>query len=278
MKKNLQILALAAAGLSLLSASGCSKLQARDHLNKGVMAYKNAKYEEAIDHFQQSAALDPTLINAKMYLATAYEQQYIPGVDSPDNVHMAEQAIVQFKSVLDSTNAVREQRVTSAKGVASLYYNMKKFDDAKKYNRMVSDMDPNDPDPYYSIGVIDWAACYQPRMEARAKLGMKPEEHLNAKNKDQKKTCDELKEKNSSSVQEGIEELNTALKIRPDYDDAMAYLNLMYREKADLECDDLDARAADLKTADHWVDETLRVKKEKAEKAPTQQGITMENK
>jgi hypothetical protein len=155
---------------------------------------------------------------------------------------------------------------------------MKKFDDAKKYNRMVSDMDPNDPDPYYSIGVIDWAACYQPRMEARAKLGMKPEEHLNAKNKDQKKTCDELKEKNSSSVQEGIEELNTALKIRPDYDDAMAYLNLMYREKADLECDDLDARAADLKTADHWVDETLRVKKEKAEKAPTQQGITMENK
>ena len=44
-----------------------------------MTAYKNAKYEEAIDHFQQAVALDPSLINAKMYLATAFAQQYIPG-------------------------------------------------------------------------------------------------------------------------------------------------------------------------------------------------------
>jgi len=278
MKKNLQILALATAGLALVSASGCAKLQARDHLNKGVMAYKSAKYEEAIDHFQQSVTLDPALINAKMYLATAYESQYIPGLDSPDNVNLAQQAVAQFQKVLDSPNAVREQKVTSAKGIASLYYNMKKFDDAKKYNRQVSEMDPNDPDPYYSIGVIDWAESYAPRMEARNKLGLKPDQNLNPKNKEEKKACDELKVKNMPAVQEGIDSLNKAIQIRPDYDDAMAYLNLMYREKADVECDDLEARATDLKTADHWVDETLRVKKEKAEKAPQQQGITMEQK
>jgi hypothetical protein len=28
-----------------------------------------------------------------------------------------------------------------------------------------------------------------------------------------------------------------AINLRPDYDDAMAYRNLMYREKADVECD-----------------------------------------
>ena len=44
-------------------------------------------------------------------------------------------------------------------------------------------------------------------------------------------------------------------------------MNLMYREKADLECDDLAARAEDLKTADEWVDKTLATKKAKAEKA-----------
>ena len=33
---------------------------------------------------------------------------------------------------------------------------------------MASELDPNDPEPYYSIGVIDWTSCYQPRMEARA--------------------------------------------------------------------------------------------------------------
>ena len=54
MNKHLRLLTLAAATLALFSSVGCSKLRARDQLNKGVTAYKNAKYEEAIDHFQQS--------------------------------------------------------------------------------------------------------------------------------------------------------------------------------------------------------------------------------
>jgi tetratricopeptide (TPR) repeat protein len=275
MNKHIRLLMLAAVALALLSSVGCSKLRARDQLNKGVTAYKNAKYEEAIDHFQQSVALDSTLINAKMYLATAYAQQYIPGADTPDNNKMAEEAIKQYLSVLDM-NAARDQKVNSAKGIAYLYLNMKKFDDAKKFYRMAGDMDPNDPEPYYSVGVIDWTACYQPRMEERAKLGLKPDENLSAKNKDQKKVCADLKTKNWPSVAEGIESLNKAIQLRPDYDDAMAYLNLMYREKADVECDDLNARQQDLKTADHWVDQTLLTKKAKAEKQPGTQGITLD--
>jgi tetratricopeptide (TPR) repeat protein len=275
MNKHFRLLTLAVAGLALLSTIGCGKLRARDQLNKGVTAYKNAKYEEAIDHFQQAVALDPTLINAKMYLATAFAQQYIPGADTPDNNKMAEQAIDQYQHVLEM-NPARDQKVNSAKGIAYLYLNMKKFDEAKKYYRMAGDVDPNDPEPYYSVGVIDWTACYQPRMEERAKLGMKPDENLSAKNKDQKKACAELKVKNMPSIQEGIDSLNKAIQLRPDYDDAMAYLNLMYREKADVECDDLNARQEDLKTADHWVDQTLSTKKAKAEKQPGQQGITMD--
>jgi tetratricopeptide (TPR) repeat protein len=275
MNKHFRLLTLAAAALALFSSVGCSKLRARDQLNKGVTAYKNAKYEEAIEHFQQSVALDPSLINAKMYLATAFAQQYIPGVEGADNLKMADQAIEQYKRVLDM-NAARDQKVNSAKGIAYLYLNMKRFDEAKKYYRMAADVDPNDPEPYYSVGVIDWTACYQPRMEERAKLGLKPDENLSAKNKDQKKVCSELKEKNGPSIQEGIENLNKAISLRPDYDDAMAYLNLMYREKADVECDDLAARQEDLKTADHWVDQTLITKKAKAEKQPGTQGITMD--
>jgi tetratricopeptide (TPR) repeat protein len=275
MNKHIRLLTLAAVALALFSSVGCSKLRARDQLNKGVTSYKNAKYEEAIDHFQQAVALDPSLINAKMYLATAFAQQYIPGVEDPDNLKMADQAIEQYKRVLDM-NAARDQKVNSAKGIAYLYLNMKKFDDAKKFYRMAADMDPNDPEPYYSVGVIDWTACYQPRMEERAKLGLKPDENLNPKNKEQKTACSELKEKNWPSIQEGIESLNKAIQLRPDYDDAMAYLNLMYREKADVECDDLAARQEDLKTADHWVDQTLITKKAKAEKQPGTQGITMD--
>ena len=275
MNKNFRLLTLAVVALALSSSVGCNKLRARDQLNKGVSAYKNAHYEEAINHFQQAVELDPSLLNARMYLATAYAQQYIPAVDSPDNVRMAQQAIEQYQKVLDS-NPAREQKVNSAKGIAYLYLNMKKFDEAKKYYRMASDVDPNDPEPYYSVGVIDWTASYQPRMEERAKLGMKPEESLNPKNKDQKKVCEELKQKNMPSISEGIDSLNKAIQLRSDYDDAMAYMNLMYREKADVECDDLAARAEDLKTADAWVDKTLATKKAKAEKQPGQGGIVMD--
>ena len=277
MNKNLRMLTLAAVALALISSLGCDKLRARDQLNKGVKAYKDNHYEQAIDHFQEAVRLDPALINARMYLATAFVSQYIPGVDSPDNMRTAQQAIDEYQKVIDS-NPSREQKVNSAKGIAYLYLNMKKWDDAKKYYRMASEVDPNDPEPYYSVGVIDWTACYQPRMEERAKLGMKPDEHLNASNKEQKKVCEELKDKNTPYIQEGIDSLNKAIQLRPDYDDAMAYMNLMYRERADVECEDPAARTEDLKTADHWVDETLRVKKAKAEKAAQSQGggITMD--
>jgi tetratricopeptide (TPR) repeat protein len=277
MNKTLRLLTLAAVVLALFSSVGCDKLKARDQLNKGVKAYKDNHYEQAIDHFQQAVQLDPALINARMYLATAFVSQYIPGVDSPDNLRTAQQAIEEYTKVIDM-NPSRDQKVNSAKGIAYLYLNMKKWDDAKKYYRMASDLDPNDPEPYYSVGVIDWTAAYQPRMEKRAGLGMKPEEHLSAKNKEQKKVCEDLKTQNGPAIQEGIDSLNKAIQLRPDYDDAMAYMNLMYRERADVECDDEAARTEDLKTADHWVDETLRVKKAKAEKAAQSQGggITMD--
>ncbi|MGA2100386.1 MAG: tetratricopeptide repeat protein [Candidatus Sulfotelmatobacter sp.] len=271
MNKTQKLMTLAAVALALFSSVGCDKLKARDQLNKGVKSYKDNHYEEAINHFQKAVELDPNLINARMYLATAFVSQYIPGVDSPDNLQTAQQAIDEYKKVIDA-NPSRDQKVNSAKGIAYLFLNMKKWDDAKKYYRMASDLDPNDPEPYYSVGVIDWTACYQPRMEERAKLGLKPEEHLNASNKDQKKACEDLKVKNGPAIQEGIDSLNKAIQLRPDYDDAMAYMNLMYRERADVECDDLAARTDDLKTADHWVDETLRVKKAKADKAAQSQG------
>jgi tetratricopeptide (TPR) repeat protein len=118
-----------AAALVMLASTGCAKLQARDHLNKGVQAYKNSKFEQAIDHFQQAVALDPTLINARLYLATAYAQQYIPGADTPDNNRYAEQAIDQYKQVLQ----VDPKNINSIKGIAYLYLQMKKFDLAKEY-------------------------------------------------------------------------------------------------------------------------------------------------
>jgi tetratricopeptide (TPR) repeat protein len=270
--KSLRMLAVAGIGLALLLGAGCNKLRARDQLNKGVQSYKNARYEEAIAHFQQAVELDPSLLNGRLYLATAYAQQYIPGADTEDNNRNAEQAIDQFKKVLDM-NPGRDQQISSLKGIASLYFNMKKMDLAKEYHEKVAQLDPNDPEAYYSIGVIDWTESYQPRMEERAKLGLRPDEPLNGKDKNQRKVCEDLAAKNSGVIKDGMDALNKALQLRQDYDDAMAYMNLLYREKADLECDDPAARAADLRTADDWVDKTMAAKKAKAEKQPGATGI-----
>ena len=75
---------LAAAAFSLLVFStACKRLEARDQLNKGVQAYKSAKYEEAISHFQNAVNLDPTYPMTRIYLATAYAQQVVPDLTTP---------------------------------------------------------------------------------------------------------------------------------------------------------------------------------------------------
>jgi tetratricopeptide (TPR) repeat protein len=254
------ILTLAAAVPALSQATTSA-----NELQLGIGSYKDGQYEKAISHFQKAAELDPENVTARMYLATANVSQYIPGVDTPENNAYADNAIEQYQRVLDS-GAPREQKIASNKGIGYLDLNGKKFDEARKYYQAASDLDPDDAENYYFIGVIDWTKTYQPRMEARARLGLKPAENLDPLDEAQKKTCDDLNAKNMPAIAEGVEVLNHAIQLRPDYDDAMAYLNLMYREKADVECDDLNLREEDLRTADHWVDMTLKTKKLKAEK------------
>ena len=89
MNRSVRVLAGLTIVAMMLMAAGCTKLQARDQLNKGVQSYKNARYEEAISHFKRAVELDNKLLNARLYLATAYAQQYIPGADTEDNNRMA---------------------------------------------------------------------------------------------------------------------------------------------------------------------------------------------
>jgi tetratricopeptide (TPR) repeat protein len=245
-------------------------------LHLGVVAYRENHYEEAIEHFRKASALDPSQSMAHLYLATTYTSQYIPGVAAPDNQRLAEQAIEQYQLVLDS-NASPGSRINSAKGIASLYFEVKNFEESRKYYQMASDIDPKDPENYYSLGVIDWTRSYQARMEARAKIQIRPDEQLNAADPEHNRVCEELRGKSATTIEDGISNLKRAIELRPDYDDAMAYLNLMFRERADLECDDPAGRQQDLKTADRWVDKTLAVKKAKARTANPQSAPTEPN-
>jgi len=81
-RKLISVLALLAVASLLVFSTGCEKLRARDNLNRGVQAFKNASYAEAVEYFKEAVRLDPTFPTARLYLATAYMQQYIPGAES----------------------------------------------------------------------------------------------------------------------------------------------------------------------------------------------------
>jgi len=247
---------------ALLSTAGCNKLKARDQLNKGVQAYRGANYEQAIERFKNAVDLDPDLKVAKLYLATAYAQQYVPGVDSAENVANAKQAIDQYQQVLQND----PNSVNSLKGIAFLYMQMKDFDKARDFYKKAITIDPNDPELYYSVGVIDWSQSYKDAAELKSKAGARVEDELKGKN--DQKMCDQLKAKDGAAIDEGMKMLQTAIDKREDYDDAMAYLNLLYRRKAnDMTCDDAAARADYIKAANDWSDKAMAARKRKAEAA-----------
>ncbi|HWG87087.1 MAG TPA: tetratricopeptide repeat protein [Candidatus Acidoferrales bacterium] len=273
MKRCAQMVTVLAVAATLLMTAGCNKLKARDQLNKGVKAYRNANYEEAIEKFKNAVEFDPDLKVAKLYLATAYAQQYVPGVGDPANVRMAQQAIDEYQKVLESD----PKSVNSLKGIAFLYMQMKDFAKSRDYYKKAIEVDPDDPEIYYSVGVIDWTQAYKDAADLKSANGMKVDDEL--KGKGSQKWCDQLKAKDEGAVDEGMKMLQTAIEKRQDYDDAMAYMNLLYRRKAnDMTCDDAQARADYIKTANEWSDKAMAARKKKAEEAAkkNQGGIVLE--
>jgi hypothetical protein len=87
-----------------------------------------------------------------------------------------------------------------------------------------------------------------------------------------------LKAQNTPLVDEGLQYLNQAVANRANYDDAMAYLNLMYRRKADVDYGDAPAVKADLASAEDWRTKAMGTRKANEEKKNAGPGgITMDS-
>jgi tetratricopeptide (TPR) repeat protein len=260
-----RLVALGAVAAALLTTVGCNKLRARDQLNRGVQAYRASRPESAIEHFKNAVNLDGDLKTAKLYLATVYMQQYVPNIDTPENNANAQQAIEQYQEVL-SENPSAEEKVTSLKGIASLYMNMKKFDQSTQYYKKAIEADPNDPEAYYSVGVLDWTSAYKDTADLKNKAGLGGVE-APMKGKQDQKLCEEIKARNEAKVDEGLSMLETAIQKRQDYDDAMTYMNLLYRRKADMACNDPEAAAKYSKLSDDFTNQAMAARKKKFDEA-----------
>lgn len=259
---------LALIALVAFAASGCNKLKARDQLNKGVQSYKNGQYDQAIENFKTAKQLDPGLLNARLYLATAYASQYIPGAPSEENVRKGQEAVAEFQDVL----RIDPKNLSAIDGIGSILYQMAaapftpaKFEESKFYHLKHIQLKPEDPEPYYWVGVIDWTLAFRANSDIRAAYNqanphkqVKDDQPLPAKERA------DYAAKYGTLVDEGIRYLDKAIQLRPDYDDAMAYLNLLYRRKADM-VTSTQEREDLLKKADALVDKVKEIKQKKME-------------
>ena len=235
----------------VVTASSCGwldSLSARNELNQGVAAYTSKKYDEAIEHFQESIEKDPDLVRSYLYLAIAYRAQYIPQGTSPANMDRARNAITTFEQVIDKATDPVDQ-TTAMANLSGLYSGMGDYDMAKEWYRKRLEGEPDNPGPMYGIATIDWQRAYD-------ETGMTGE------------SVEFLSEERSAEinqlVDEGIASLKKALELDPEYVDAMQYLNLLYREKAKLTAEEEEKRTWE-READKLALQALELKREQQE-------------
>ena len=242
--------------------------QAREALNKGVQDFKNGQYDEATQDFLHAKQLDPKLLNARLYLATVHASQYIPGAPSEENIQRGRAAVEEFRGVL----ALDPQNLSAIDGLGSMLFQMggQPFDpdlfaESKSYHQKHIYLRPDDPEPYYWIGVIDWTLAWRANILRRTKFNLSVRGRQLS---DDAPLPPDLREEYAREygriIDEGIDALNHAISIRADDDDAIAYLNLLYRRKADTVASESE-REQLIKMADDLVDKVKEIKQKRAE-------------
>jgi TonB family protein len=253
--------------MSAFGQAPAEPTDARGWLNKGVQSFKAANYEEAERAFQRSIDLNPGEVTGHLYLGTALVSRYVPGVDSPANRDVAARAEAAFRSAL----AIDPEHRVALKTMASLKYQqatatrthsdkIAALDEAERWYRQIIEIDPSDREALYSVGVIAWSKVYPENQRARESVGMRREDPGPVRDNNVRL---DLQNRYGSVIRDGMTSLHKAIEVDPRYDDAMAYLNLMYRQLADVS-DSAEDYKRYIAEADMWVQRALETKKVKA--------------
>jgi TonB family protein len=255
--------------LTALLAQPVAPIDSRGWINKGVQEFKSARYQDAVESFQKAVDLDPNNVAAHLYLGTAWMSQYIPGAESPVNTDIANNAEVEFGHVLQTDpnnttalSSIASLRYQQAQGMPDLDQKIRILDESASWYEMLIAADPQNKQAYYSLAVTDWMKWYAAYMRTRTDLGMRPEQPGPLPNPARQ----ELKARYSSIIEHGISSLEKALQLDPQYSDAMAYMNLLIRERADL-ADSPEQYRSETELADQWVHKALDAKKALAAEA-----------
>jgi tetratricopeptide (TPR) repeat protein len=267
MKKKLCL--LAALSLSLLSLVGCQKVQARVQIREANDAYAKEDYAKALQHYQRAREIDGSFVDLDRMIGYSLIGMYVPEDKSAANVKNADRAIVELRRYLGKRpddRIAREalinlylnaERITEAinyfrdwlkthpadieavRSIATLYAKQGNFQESLNWYEKITLLDSKNPEAFYTYGVV----CYE-------KVAKNPPQDI---------------QERLQIIEKGKEALQRAASMRPDYFEAMVYLQLLYRQQAPLETDPAKQQQL-VAEADRIRNEAIAiVKKKKAE-------------
>jgi tetratricopeptide (TPR) repeat protein len=244
-----------ALALVILTTSCTSKWRAS--FDKGTEAFRHARYVEAAQTLEQAAAARPDSVETRIYLANAYLKQYKAG--SPT----AKKAEVNLRKALE----IEPSNKPALLSLAWLEYNeaqslprigdkLAMLDRAAEVYRKLASIDPQDMRACYWLGVIAWLKGHERLMQARVQLHLEPEDVGPLPDEQVRRDLGPL-------YDDAVKQLSRALEIDPASGDAMVFMSLCLREKADLAASD-DDYALTLKQAGEWSEKARSAKTAKA--------------
>jgi TonB family protein len=210
-----------------------TELQVGDNLNQGVQAFREGRREAAIGYFQEAIRLDPNSITAQLYLARTYASLFAPDGKSEENQEFARRAIETYEEVIRK----EPNNVAAINGLGAIYQNSGELQKARVYYLKNAELNPLNPQAFFQVGSTDWMIVFNEHVRPP----VEEQEHL---------------------IEEGLRSLDIALAIDPEYEDAMAYKNLLFREKARLASNE-DEKKQHIAEADRWFTRALDARKKR---------------
>ena len=135
---------IAAALVALVAVSGgctlVNRVRAKNALNEGARAYKDGRFPDAEERFRTAFELDPSQKNAPLFVARAVQQQFKPGVTTPENLAVGEKAVRAYQDILDRDPTNED----AYKAIVFLYGQMKRDD---KVNELLAQRAQSGPTP-----------------------------------------------------------------------------------------------------------------------------------
>ena len=261
--------------LCAVLSSGCNKIKSKQEIKKGNDFFKAAQYQTALAAYQEAMRLDPNEKKLHKNVGLAYMGLYQPGSKHPKDLEYAAKAIEHLKVYTEAFPEDKKAR----EFLVSLYLTTERFDDAIAFYQGMVKEDPKDTKAmqslaqmYFKKGDVDNAVAWlKKRLEAETTPEAKAEVYyfIGVQAWDRSYNFPDLDPvQRGHIVDEGLDALNKALQIKPDYFEALSYVNLLYREKAKIETDPAKQQEY-IATANKYLQQALELRKKALARTPT---------